>query len=203
MKTKKLYLYLFALIANITIVWAGASSFPAIGATLANAFESGKQASTSLYESGAEVQSTEVYNAEEAILPTFASQASPAWHHVKFNNSGNAICDQGAGKNVTIGTATESDAYMWNIVGSKEAFYMVSKPGNYLAYDATSNRYTTTSDKSKKAAFTLTEGNTGCWEIVRKGSDKSMSQAEQNYIENLNTFLYIVPLKKKKLARIS
>lgn len=25
-----------------------------------------------------------------------------------------------------------------------------------------------------------------------------MSQAEQNYIENLNTFLYIVPLKKKK-----
>ena len=24
-----------------------------------------------------------------------------------------------------------------------------------------------------------------------------MSQAEQNYIENLNTFLYIVPLKKK------
>ncbi|MBQ8365066.1 MAG: glycoside hydrolase N-terminal domain-containing protein [Bacteroidaceae bacterium] len=183
MKTKKLYLYLFALIANITIVWAGASSFPAIGATLANAFESGKQASTSLYESGAEVQSTEVYNAEEAILPTFASQASPVWHHVKFNNSGNAICDQGADENVTIGTATESDAYMWNIVGSKEAFYMVSKPGNYLAYDATSNRYTTTSDRSKKAAFTLTEGNTGCWEIVRKGSDKSMSQAEGNVAE--------------------
>lgn len=28
-----------------------------------------------------------------------------------------------------------------------------------------------------------------------------MSQAEQNYIENLNTFLYIVPLKKKKMGK--
>ncbi|MBQ8271120.1 MAG: glycoside hydrolase N-terminal domain-containing protein [Bacteroidaceae bacterium] len=123
-----------------------------------------------------EILPADVYQALSALPPTFASESSPAWHQIKFSASGDVLCDQGAGNNVATATAEESDACLWNIVGNKEGFYLVSKLGNYLAYDATNNRYTTTADKSDKAALTLTENIKGSWEIMRKGSNKSMSQ---------------------------
>ena len=86
------------------------------------------------------------------------------------------LCDQGAGNNAATATAEETDACMWNIVGTKDGFYLVSKLGNYLAYDAANNRYKTTAEKSNKAAFVLKENIKGSWEIMRKGASKSMSQ---------------------------
>ncbi len=123
-----------------------------------------------------EILPADVYQALSAIPPTWASEATPVWHSIKFSTSGDVLFDQGTGNNAATVTAQESDACMWNVVGTKEGFYLVSKLGNYLAYDATSNRYTTTADKSKKAALTLVENKKGSWEIMRKGASKSMSQ---------------------------
>ena len=118
----------------------------------------------------------DVYQALSALPPTYASEASPVWHYIKFSASGDVLFDQGAGNNAATATAEESDAAKWNIVGSKDGFYLVSKLGNYLAYDAANNRYTTTANKSEKIALTLTENIKGSWEIMRKGSNKSMSR---------------------------
>ena len=118
----------------------------------------------------------EAYQALSAPLPAFASEASPVWHHIEFDATGNVLCDQGDGNNATTAAAEEVDAKMWNLVGTKEQFYLVSKLGNYLAYDADNNRYTTTADKSKKAALTMKENIKGSWEIMRKGASKSMSE---------------------------
>ena len=117
-----------------------------------------------------------VYDALSALPPTYASEASPVWHNIVFSNSGNILRDNGADNNVTTVTAEENDACMWNIVGTREQFYLVSKLGNYLAYDATNNRYKTTSDKAQKTALTLKENVKGSWEIMRKGAKKSMSE---------------------------
>ncbi len=118
----------------------------------------------------------DVYDAISALPPTYASEASPVWHNIKFSASGDVLSDQGAGNNAATATAEETDACMWNIVGTKDGFYLVSKLGNYLAYDAASNRYKTTAEKSNKAAFVLKENIKGSWEIMRKGANKSMSQ---------------------------
>ncbi len=118
----------------------------------------------------------DVYSALSALPPTYASQSSPVWHHITFSATGNVLCDQGAGNNAATATAEENDACMWNIVGTKDGFYLMSKLGNYLAYDATNNRYTTTADKKQKASLILKENVKGSWEIMRKGASKSMSE---------------------------
>ena len=118
----------------------------------------------------------DVYQALSAIPPTYASENSPVWHHIKFGATGNVLCDQGAGNNAATATAEETDAKMWNIVGTKEQFYLVSKLGNYLAYNKANNRYTTSSNKSDRVALTLKENIKGSWEIMRKGASKSMSE---------------------------
>ena len=123
-----------------------------------------------------EILPADVYDAISALPPTYASESSPVWHHIKFSASGDVLCDQGAGNNAATATAEETDACMWNIVGTKDGFYLVSKLGNYLTYDATNNRYKTTAEKSNKAAFVLKENIKGSWEIMRKGASKSMSQ---------------------------
>ena len=117
-----------------------------------------------------------VYDAISALPPTYASEASPVWHNIKFSASGDVLSDQGAGYNAATAKAEETDACMWNIVGTKEGFYLVSKLGNYLAYDAASNRYKTTATKSEKVILTLKENIKGSWEIMRKGASKSMSR---------------------------
>ena len=117
-----------------------------------------------------------VYDAISALPPTYASEASPVWHNIKFSASGDVLSDQGAGNDAATATAEETDACMWNIVGTKEGFYLVSKLGNYLAYDAASNRYKTTATKSEKVILTLKENIKGSWEIMRKGANKSMCQ---------------------------
>ncbi len=118
----------------------------------------------------------DVYEALSALPPTYASEKSPVWHHIKFGATGNVLCDQGDGNNAATATAEEVDAKMWNIVGTKEQFYLVSKMGNYLAYNATTKRYYTTANKSEKAALTLKENIKGSWEIMRKGATKSLCE---------------------------
>ncbi|MBE6308225.1 MAG: hypothetical protein E7087_02805 [Bacteroidales bacterium] len=123
-----------------------------------------------------EILPADVYEALSALPPTFASEATPVWHQIKFSATGDVLCDQGAGNNAATATAEETDACKWNIVGGKDGFYLVSKLGNYLAYDAANNIYKTTANKSEKVALTLKENIKGSWEIMRKGSNKSMSQ---------------------------
>ena len=123
-----------------------------------------------------EILPANVYDAISALPPTYASEASPVWHNIKFSASGDVLSDQGADNNAATATAEETDACMWNIVGTKEGFYLVSKLGNYLAYDAASNRYKTTATKSEKVILTLKENIKGSWEIMRKGASKSMCQ---------------------------
>ncbi len=113
-----------------------------------------------------------------ATPPVFASETSPVWHHIVFGATNDVLSDQGTGNDVAAATAQETDENMWNLVGTADAFYMVSKLGNYLAYDAVNNRYTTTAEKSGKVALTIIENIEGSWEIMRRGANKSMSQAD-------------------------
>ena len=119
----------------------------------------------------------DVYAALSALPPTYASEKTPVWHSIRFSGTGNVLSDCGAGNNAATVVATEEvDANMWNIVGTKEQFYLVSKLGNYLAYNATTKRYYTTANKSEKAALTLKENIKGSWEIMRKGATKSLCE---------------------------
>ncbi len=123
----------------------------------------------------------EAYEATSALPPTYATEKSPVWHNIKFGATGNVLFDQGAGQKAATATAEEeNDACMWNIVGTKDGFYLVSKLGNYLAYDEASARYITTADKKQKAALILKENIKGSWEIMRKGSDKSLCEVAVN-----------------------
>ena len=118
----------------------------------------------------------DVYAALSALPPTYASEQTPVWHSIKFNESGNVLYDQGAGNNAATSADTEADAAMWNVVGTQEQFYLVSKLGNYLAYDKDANRYTTTNNKKERVALTLKENIKGSWEIMRKGTTKSLCE---------------------------
>ncbi len=118
----------------------------------------------------------EAYEALSAKQPKYASEKSPVWHSISFNATGNILCDNGAGNKATTVAATESNATKWNIVGSKEQFYLISKKGNYLAYDAANNRYTTSKNKSERVALTIKENLKGSWEILRKGTSKSLCE---------------------------
>ena len=118
------------------------------------------------------------YTAYTIPQPTYASEATPVWHNIKFGATGNVLFDQGAGENAATATAdaAEADAAMWNIVGTQEQFYLVSKLGNYLAYDAKTKRYTTTNNKKERVALTLKENVKGSWEMMRKGATKSLCE---------------------------
>ena len=118
----------------------------------------------------------DVYAALSALPPTYASEQTPVWHSIKFNESGNVLYDQGAGNNAATSADTEADAAMWNVVGTQEQFYLVSKLGNYLAYNKDANRYTTTNNKKERVALTLKENVKGSWEIMRKGATKSLCE---------------------------
>ena len=122
-----------------------------------------------------EILPADVYEALSAVPPTYASEASPVWNNIKFTATGKALYDNGTGNAVSAKAETDTDAAMWNIVGTKDAFYLVSKLGNYLAYNAKNKSYTTTANKSEKVVLTLKENIKGSWEIMRKGASKSMS----------------------------
>ena len=108
--------------------------------------------------------------------PSYGSAQTPVWHNIKFGATGNVLYDQGAGNNAATSADTEADAAMWNVVGTQEQFYLVSKLGNYLAYDKANNRYTTTNNKKERVALTLKENIKGSWEIMRKGATKSLCE---------------------------
>ena len=118
----------------------------------------------------------DVYAALSALPPTYASEATPVWHNIKFGATGNVLCDNGAGNTAVTSKETEVDGAMWNLVGTQEQFYLVSKLGNYLAYDKTNKRYTTTSNKKERVALTLKENVKGSWEIMRKGASTSLCE---------------------------
>ena len=118
----------------------------------------------------------EAYEALSAKQPQYASEKTPVWHSIAFNATGNILCDNGSGNRATTVAATESNATKWNIVGTKEQFYLISKKGNYLSYDAANNRYTTSKNKSERVALTIKENLKGSWEIMRKGASKSLCE---------------------------
>ena len=118
----------------------------------------------------------EVYAALSALPPTYASEMSPVWHNITFGASGNVLFDNGAGSNAVTSQDKEADGAMWNVVGTQEQFYLMSKLGNYLAYDKASNRYTTTNNKKARVALTLKENVKGSWEMMRKGASTSLCE---------------------------
>ena len=118
----------------------------------------------------------DVYAALSALPPTYASESTPVWHNITFGATGNVLFDNGAGNNAVTSKDTEEDGAMWNFVGTKEQFYLVSKLGNYLAYDKVNNRYTTTTNKKERVALTMVENVKGSWEMMREGASKSLCE---------------------------
>ena len=118
----------------------------------------------------------DVYAALSALPPTYASEMSPVWHNITFGATSNVLLDNGAGNNAVTSNDKETDGAMWNVVGSHEQFYLVSKLGNYLAYDKATKRYITTNNKKERVALTLKENIKGSWEMMRKGASKSLCE---------------------------
>ena len=122
-----------------------------------------------------------VYDALSGVPPTYSAASSPVWNYVQFAESGKVLSDLGDGS-IATAAAEEVDNNMWAVVGSREQFYLMSKLGNYLAYDATNNCYIASANKKDRVALTLNVA-TGGLEIMRKGGDKVMSEGATAVVE--------------------
>ena len=125
-----------------------------------------------------EILPAEVYNALSAFPPTFSTEAEPVWHHLQFASTGHVLADQGKGNDAAAVEASDDEATQWAVVGTRDAFYLKSMLGNFLAYDANANRYTTSSNEADKVVLALQCSVKGSWELVREGSDKSLSEIQ-------------------------
>ena len=126
-----------------------------------------------------EILPAEVYDALSAFPPTFSSEDEPVWHHLQFAASVHVLADQGAGNDVAAVEASDDEATQWILVGNRNAFSLKSMLGNFLAYDANANRYTTSSNEADKVALALQCNVQGSWELVREGADKkSLSEIQ-------------------------
>ena len=122
-----------------------------------------------------------VYDALSGVPPTYSAASSPVWNYVQFTESGKVLSDLGDGS-VATAAAEEVDNNMWAVVGSREQFYLMSKLGNYLAYDAENNCYIASANKKDRVALALNTG-AGVLEIMRKGGDKAMSETAEAVVE--------------------
>ena len=117
--------------------------------------------------------------ADDPTLPTFTSFDVPTYYYVKFFTGGAVLADQGSGSNLLTETRVNGDNdQLWAFVGTRDAFKMISKTGNYVYYSG--SRFTANSSSSNASTLVLTAtGNasaTNCWEIKVSGASQYMNQ---------------------------
>ena len=110
------------------------------------------------------------------IRHIFSTEAEPIWRRLQFAASGHVLADQGAGHDVAAVEENNNDATLWSLVGRRKSLYLKSMQGNYLAYDAKANRYTTSSNEHDKVILTLRHNTKNSWTLERKGSDQLLSE---------------------------
>lgn len=113
----------------------------------------------------------------QSSLPNFSTDDAPVWYTVEFKTGGHYLTDKGNGSILVTAAAADSFEECWAFIGDASGFKVKSRVGNYIYFDTSSSRFTSTNDASKANTFTFVEGTTaGTWELQRQGSSNCMNQ---------------------------
>ena len=109
----------------------------------------------------------------QSELPTFSTEDSPEYYPVKFKTGGNYLSDQGSGKNM-VTVSSKGDNTRFQFIGTKDAFIMKSKKGNYVGFS--SSRFITTT-KAQAVTLSIINGSASKYfEIKRASQSTCMNQ---------------------------
>lgn len=108
-------------------------------------------------------------------LPTFSEETgTPAWYFLQFANSGNTVVSAGVGQNAVQGTAKPEPTQLWQLVGTRDNFYLKNAAGEYLGISGTGDAARLRAYATPQATrFKLVETTNGsyfpAWEIQAVG----------------------------------
>ena len=107
--------------------------------------------------------------------PVFSTTDAPVYYYVQFNKGSACLADQGLDKSVMTATKSNVDAQKWAFIGTQDDFVMLCKTGRYLSFSG--SRFTTSSTGvSMRMVATSNASASGCWELQRTTTTKSMNQ---------------------------
>ena len=112
----------------------------------------------------------------QSSLPDLSTEDAPTYYPIKFQTGGAYLGDQGAGKNM-LTVASSSDATQFQLIGTQSSFILKSKLGNYVAFNTTKSRFTTTATKSGAVKLRIINGKTNkYYELQREDQSQCMNQ---------------------------
>ena len=101
----------------------------------------------------------------QGVMPTFTTAGQDtAWYYIQFQRGSHVLSDPGTdgGKLITA-TKSAADSQQWALVGTKDAFRLVSKLGSKVVY---SDSRFCSSQTAEGITFRLVNGSS-CWELQR------------------------------------
>ena len=113
----------------------------------------------------------------ETVADVFSTEENPVYYVVQFKAGQNCLADKGDG--VLIETAEFDDQKVpeqqWALIGNASGFYMKSKAGNYVLWNATDSRFAASS-ADKTSLYLVESSAEGYYEIGRVGSNNTFNQ---------------------------
>ena len=113
----------------------------------------------------------------ETVADVFSTEENPVYYVVQFKAGQNCLADKGDG--VLIETAEFDDQKVpeqqWALIGNASGFYMKSKAGNYVLWNATDSRFAASS-ADKTSLYLVESSAEGYYEIGRVGSSNTFNQ---------------------------
>ncbi len=96
--------------------------------------------------------------------PQFSTGSEEHWYYMTFGTSGKYIQDKGDGQPLAVTARNEGDeAQLWKLVGSENAFILVSKKGGYVERGS---MFVTNTDAAKAHTLRLLPSNFEyCWAV--------------------------------------
>ena len=112
----------------------------------------------------------------QSSLPDFSTEANPTYYPIKFKTGSAYLGDQGAG-NKMLTVASNSDATQYQLIGTQSSFILKSKLGNYVMFNTSSSRFTTTTTQSEATKLKIINGSAdNYYELQRVGQSTGMNQ---------------------------
>lgn len=111
-------------------------------------------------------------------LPMFSTLNDTTWYHIRFKVGENVLRDAGEGaKLVTATFDDDNKEQQFALIGTRDSFRLLSRVGNYVSYNTTTARFTSsTSGVQFKLVSSTAPSAAEYWEIQRKDSNLSMNQ---------------------------
>lgn len=111
----------------------------------------------------------------QSVLPEFSTTDAPKYYVVQFKNGNGVIKDTGAGNKLQTAAYGAASENQWQLIGSAEGFYMLSKTGRYVGYSG--GRFTATDEAGKvQLALIQSPADAEYWEIKRAGQNNTINQ---------------------------